>query len=80
MVVDLESAARAGWVFAGAVAVTLDLDVGQLGDSDDRDGGVKSDAEILLCNLAPLLKTYSDDMLISGASKQISPFPPMFSI
>ena len=80
MVVDLESAARTGWVFAGAVAVTLDLDVGQLGDSDDRDGGVKSDATNLLYNLAALLKTYSDDMLISGASKQISPFPPMFSI
>ena len=31
----LESASRAGWVLAGAVAVTLDLDVGQLGDGDD---------------------------------------------
>ena len=32
--VDLESAAGAGWVLAWAVAVTLDLDVGQLGDAD----------------------------------------------
>ena len=42
----LESASRTGWVLAWAVAVTLDLDVGQLGDGDDGDGGVKSDAEI----------------------------------
>ena len=42
----LESASGAGWVLAWAVAVTLDLDVGQLGDGDDGDGGVKSDAEI----------------------------------
>ena len=32
---DLESASRAGWVLAGTVAVALDLDVSQLGDSDD---------------------------------------------
>ena len=76
----LESASGTGWVLAWAVAVTLDLDVGQLGDGDNRDGGVKSDAESVLCNLEQLLKTYSDDMLISGASKQISPFPPIFSI
>ena len=43
---DLESASGARWVLARAVAVALDLDVGQLGDGDDRDGGVKSDAEI----------------------------------
>ena len=42
----LESASGAGWVLAWAVAVTLDLDVGQLGDGDDGDSGVKSDAEI----------------------------------
>ena len=31
----LESASGAGWVLAWAVAVTLDLDVGQLGDGND---------------------------------------------
>ena len=30
---------------AGAVAVAADVDLGQLGDGDDRDGGVKGDAE-----------------------------------
>ena len=50
-VVDLESASGSGWVLAGAVAVTLDLDIGQLGDGDDRDGGVKSDAESVLRKL-----------------------------
>ena len=42
----LESASGAGWVLAWAVAVTLDLDVGQLGDGDNGDGGVKSDAKL----------------------------------
>ena len=30
---------------AGAVAVAADVDLGQLGDGDDRDGGVQGDAE-----------------------------------
>ena len=30
---------------AGAVAVAADVDLGQLGDGDDRDSGVKGDAE-----------------------------------
>ena len=29
---------------AGAVTVAADVDLGQLGDGDDRDGGVKGDA------------------------------------
>ena len=30
---------------AGAVTVAADVDLGQLGDGDDRNGGVKGDAE-----------------------------------
>ena len=71
-----------------ALAVSGDLDVDELGNSDDWDTGVQDDAEkfcenishsesLGLNRLVSLYKvilyfTYSEAMLISGASKQIS--------
>ena len=71
-----------------ALAVTGDGNIDQLGDSDDWNLGVQDDAEIKLlvfCKTANIRSnvstesvttvsdfTYSEAMLISGASKQIS--------
>ena len=42
----LPRTARSRRSFAWAIAVAGDIDTGQLGDGNDRDNGVKSDAEI----------------------------------
>ena len=42
---DICSISRARSTFAWAVAVSRDVDIGQLGDGDDGDNGVKGDAE-----------------------------------
>ena len=47
---NLPGASGARWGLARAVAVAGDVDVGQLGDCDDRDDGVESDAKISLIN------------------------------
>ena len=67
-----------------AFAVTSDGNIDELGDGDDGNLGVQDDAKIIvmICSLEIMLKifgfqglqkyTYSEAMLISGASKQIS--------
>ena len=63
-----------------ALAVTSDGNIDQLGDGDDGDLGVQDDAkqklkfqsQIPIFNSKKSQKTYSEAMLISGASKQIS--------
>ena len=79
---DLESRWGTTLELARAVAVALDLDLGQLGDCHDRDDGVKGDAKKMIKNWNDWNKkvTYSVDMLISGASKQISSTRPMFDL
>ena len=65
-----------------ALAVTGDGNIDELGDGDDGNLGVQDDAEIILLGIGSAIRpfgswinlegTYSEAMLISGASKQIS--------
>ena len=75
----LQSTARSATAhLAGAVTIAADIDLGQFSDSHNRDSGLKGNAErSIIKTCYKVVITYSDDMLISGASKQISLFPPI---